>query len=212
MTCKTGIFITFEGGEGSGKSTQIGLLQNFIISTGMESIITREPGGTLFSEQIRPLLGVDGIDANEKLLLLWAARINHLKKKIEPALEAGQWVLCDRFIHSTIAYQGYGQGLDLDSLYTMEKLFLTRRPDLTFFLDVNPKISLKRAHHRDKALNQEGYFESLPVEFHQRVYAGFQTLAFHNPNQIISIPAESSASYIHEQIKKHVSDLFLVNR
>jgi len=174
-----GRFISFEGGEGAGKSTQIRLLKETLLGQKIQVVTTREPGGTPGAEQIRALLK-EGEDARwdgfSEALLLYAARRDHVNKLILPALNQGQWVLCDRFADSTLAYQGYARGVDLIDLNALHHLTLKEfKPDLTFVLDIDPEIGLQRAHHR-ALKNQEtstDRFERMNLEFHQKLRLGF---------------------------------------
>ncbi len=183
-----GRFISFEGGEGAGKSTQIQLLKESLNRHGIEAIITREPGGTFGAEQIRSLLK-EGDDARwdglSEALLLYAARHDHVIKVIQPALDEGKWVLCDRFADSTTAYQGYARGVSLQDLQTLQHLVLKNcRPDLTFILDVPPEIGLQRAQLRaqeNKEISTDR-FERMKLESHQRLRLGFLEIAQSSPH------------------------------
>ena len=150
-----GRFITFEGGEGAGKSTQIRVLAAALERAGKTVCLTREPGGSGGAEQIRELLVTgdpDRWDAMTELLLLYAARKDHVRRLIEPALENGTWVLCDRFADSTMAYQGYGHGLDRSKIAALHKIVLgDLSPDLTIILDLDPEAGLARTRATDEA-------------------------------------------------------------
>lgn len=202
-----GRFITFEGGEGSGKSTQITLLSQALATRGIDHITTREPGGTPLAERIRPLLveeqsGEDWHPLAETLLFL-AARVQHWEVKIRPALEAGQWVLSDRFMDSTLVYQGIGKGLGLERLQTLHQQVLPEvKPDLTLLLDIDPAEGLARAQAR---ADNENRFESLDIAFHRRLREGFRQLAAQEPARFVVIDANRDAGMIAEEILKAVS-------
>ncbi|MGM0560297.1 MAG: dTMP kinase [Pseudomonadota bacterium] len=169
-----GRFITIEGGEGAGKSTQIRALSQKLQSLDISTKCTREPGGSTGAEEIRRLF-VEGVagrwDATSEALLVLAARRDHLVKTVWPALADGTWVLCDRFIDSTYAYQGYGHGLPLESLDQLHAFTLGAfRPDLTILIDLPVETGLERAHGRQ---DRENRFESLERDFHERVRHGF---------------------------------------
>lgn len=171
-------FISFEGGEGSGKSLQCRALAAALQERGIDSITTREPGGTPGAEAIRALL-VTGAQARwtplSEALLFNAARADHIARKIRPALDAGQWVICDRFADSTRAYQGAAQGLDDETLSALEALTLgTWRPDLTVILDVPVDVGLKRAQGRG---GDENRFEGFDTAFHERLRLAYLAIA-----------------------------------
>lgn len=197
-------FITFEGGEGSGKSTQAKLLNQAFSNNKIASILTREPGGTEGAEKIRNLL-ID--DKSPKwhpiteLLLVNAARYEHAKNLIEPSIEQGKIVICDRFVDSTMAYQGFGHkiGKKLPALmhnFTMQGL----SPDLTFILDIDPKIGLKRVHEKDN-----NRFERLDIEFHERVRRGFNEIANLATERCVLIDASRNINLIHADIINFVN-------
>jgi dTMP kinase len=167
-------FITFEGGEGAGKSTQIRLLAEALRAAGQDVEVTREPGGTEGAEQIRTLLvegGAGRWQAETEALLHFAARAEHLARVIRPALEAGKWVLCDRFADSTLAYQGYGQGLDLDWLWTLRRHIVgPTEPGLTIIMDLPVEKGLARAETEQR-------YERMGLDFHRRLAGGFRQLA-----------------------------------
>jgi len=196
-----GKFITFEGGEGTGKSTQCQLLADYLRLRGKEVIITREPGGTEGAELIRALL-VSG-DVNRwsgisEALLLNAARVDHWEKVIKPALDSGTWVICDRFADSTIAYQGYGRGLDVNFLRNMHESVLSNVwPDLTFIFDLDPKIGINRALSRHTS---EIRFEKLDLSFHDRMRSGYLEIAKASPNRCRIINADLDIPDVHQEI------------
>ena len=171
-----GKFITFEGCEGSGKSTQLRLLSEYLDKLGVDYILTREPGGSEIAEQIRNIIlngkNTEMCDECEALLYA-AARVQHLKEKIAPALDKGKLVICDRYVDSSLAYQGYARGLGREYIENINSLALERfAPDLTVFLDISPAEAFKRKHGADP----DDRMEQLGLEFHTRVYNGYKAL------------------------------------
>jgi dTMP kinase len=198
-----GYFITFEGGEGTGKSTQCQLLAEYLRLKGKEVVLTREPGGTDGAELIRALL-VSG-DINRwsgvtEALLLNAARVDHWEKVISPALNRNAWVICDRFADSTIAYQGYGRGLKIDFLQEIHNSVLPGiHPDLTLVFDLDPEIGIARALARRTS---EVRFEKMDLEFHRRMRDGYLEIAKTNPKRCRIIDAHQCIEEIHLEIKR----------
>ena len=170
-----GKFLVFEGCEGSGKSTQLRMLSEYLDKIGVNFIMTREPGGNPISEEIRKIIlnGKNTAMCDEcEALLYAAARIQHLKEIIEPALAAGKLVVCDRYVYSSLAYQGYARGLG-DYVKEINAYALTNYPpDMTFFLDISPEDAFKRKHGAD----ENDRMEQLGLEFHKKVYAGYKEL------------------------------------
>ena len=202
-----GKFITFEGGEGCGKSTQVKRLKEALEKTGVEVLLTREPGGTWLSEEIRHLIKDQTTDApcdRSELLLFLAARAQLVKNVIRPALEAGKWVVSDRFSDSTIAYQGYGRGLPLDILKDMNNFACEGlKPDLTLLLDVTPATSHARMHQREEATNTTSdRIELAGDEFHRRLRRGFAELAKVCPERIVTIDANGTVDEVWENVWK----------
>lgn len=179
---RKGKFITFEGVEGAGKSTQLGRLTSYLEEHGYEVISTREPGGTEGAEQIRDLLvngDVNKWDGITETLLFFAGRRNHIEQLIKPALERGAIVICDRFTDSTIAYQHYGHGASMDMLNDIKKHAIGDfEPDLTFVLDLDIEEGMRRA--REVEINR---FEDMEMDFHRRVQKGFQEISKSNPER-----------------------------
>ncbi len=171
-----GKFITFEGCEGSGKSTQLRLLSEYLDKLGVDYILTREPGGSEIAEQIRNIIlnGKNTAMCDEcEALLYAAARVQHLKEKIAPALDKGKLVICDRYVDSSLAYQGYARGLGREYIENINSFALERfTPDLTVFLDISPAEAFKRKHGADP----DDRMEQLGLEFHTRVYNGYKAL------------------------------------
>jgi dTMP kinase len=203
----SGRFITLEGGEGAGKSTQIARLKTWLEGLGKTVVATREPGGSPGAEMIRKLL-VEGPaerwDGPTEALLHFAARREHLRTTVWPALKRGAWVISDRFADSTSAYQGYGHGLDLA---TIERLYEVAvgdfRPDLTMILDLPIETGLARAAARRGA---ETRYENLPLAFHQRVKAGFLEIAKREPKRCAVIDAAQDIDTLAATIARTVSD------
>jgi dTMP kinase len=186
-----GKFITLEGGEGAGKSTQARLLADWLTEKGISVSLTREPGGTPSAEDIRNLLVTGEVgrwDPLTETLLHYAARREHMARLILPALEAGQWIICDRFIDSTTAYQGYGQGIDLATIARLRETVLGAfKPDLTLILDVSPET--RRARTAGRPGNEDRY-ERMNEAFHDRVRAGFHAIAAAEPERCVVIDAD----------------------
>ncbi len=172
-----GRFITFEGCEGSGKSTQIRLLSERLREEGIKHIVTREPGGSGIAEQIRAIIlnGRNTSMTDEcEALLYAAARAQHLREKVAPALEEGALVLCDRYVDSSLAYQGYARGLSMEFIEQINCFALEEfTPDLTLFLDISPEQAFARKHGADRS----DRIESLGLPFHMKVYEGYLKLA-----------------------------------
>jgi dTMP kinase len=203
----SGRFITLEGGEGAGKSTQIARLKNWLEGRGRTVVATREPGGSPGAEMIRKLL-VEGPaerwDGTTEALLHFAARREHLRSTVWPALERGDWVLSDRFADSTLAYQGHGHGVDrkvFDRLYRVAVGDF--RPDLTLILDLPIDVGLERARGRRGA---ETRYESLPREFHARVRSGFLEIAAQEPKRCVVIDATGDIDATAAAIARAVSE------
>ena len=202
-----GKFITFEGGEGCGKSTQIKRLKEALEKEGVEVLLTREPGGTWLSEEIRHLIKDQETDApcdRSELLLFLAARAQLVKNVIRPALETGKWVLSDRFSDSTLAYQGYGRGLPLDDLRQMNDFACEGlKPDLTLLLDVDSEVARARMRSREAATNTTAdRMERAGEEFHARLRTGFAELAKAEPERIVTIDANGTPDEVWELVWK----------
>ena len=169
-----GQFITFEGGEGSGKSSQIKILKSKLIDKGIDVVCTREPGGTPSAEILRELVTTGEVNKWEPMteaLLMFASRYEHIKNLIIPSLENGKWVLCDRFYHSTYAYQGLGHGLGLKAMEALKKISIGEiEPDLVFFLDIDPMEGIKRTMGRH---TNEDRFEKMDISFHTKLRDAF---------------------------------------
>jgi len=200
-------FITFEGGEGAGKSTQIGLLAETLSAAGIPVLSTREPGGSPGAEQIRELLvtgAADRWDAMTEALLHFAARREHLRSVVRPGLEAGKWVLCDRFADSTMAYQGYGHGLGraaIEQLYTLTVGDFV--PDLTLILDLPVELGLSRALARRDG---EDRYERLDTAFHERLRQGFREIAEREPTRCAIVDAGGEVTAVQAAIRASVAE------
>lgn len=176
-----GKFITFEGCEGAGKSTQIRLLSEHLNELGIEYIVTREPGGSVVAEQIRKII-LDGKNAEMcdecEALLYAAARVQHLKEVVAPALSQGKLVICDRYVHSSLSYQGYARGLGAEYIKAINDYAIKNYPpDLVLFLDISPKEAFERKHGAD----ENDRMEMLGMDFHMKVYAGYRELLSLDP-------------------------------
>lgn len=202
-----GRFITLEGGEGAGKSTQIRLLADALRAAGIDVVATREPGGSPGAEAIRDLL-VNGEPGRwlpvSEAMLLSAARHDHVMRTIRPALDAGQWVLCDRFADSTMAYQGYGHGLDHSVLTALRDIAVgDTTPDLTIILDIEPAQGLARAASRRGG---EDRYERMQVTFHERLREGYQAIAKAEPSRCAIIDASAGIDAIQAAIRAAIAD------
>ena len=204
MSAQSGLFLTFEGVEGVGKSTQARLAAEFLRSRGIQVVETREPGGTAVAERIRELV-LHGATSDEpltpraELLLMFAARAQHLAAKIEPALAAGQWVICDRFTDATEAYQGSGRGLGNSMIRQLEDIAQgTRRPDLTLLLDADPAVTGPRRSARGGAQDR---FEREDEAFFARVRAGYLEIARREPGRVRIVDASGPLGTVQQRIE-----------
>jgi len=195
-----GRFITLEGGEGCGKSTNIKFIEQLLKSEGISVVVTREPGGTVLAENIRQLLldkEQESLAEETELLMMFAARAQHIKHVIEPALAKGSWVLCDRFTDSSFAYQGGGRNMDYAAITWLENFVQkNRRPDLTLLLDVPVEVGMLRAKKRG-ALDR---FELEKLEFFNKVRASFLDIAKNEPKRVQVINAELDLSEVQSNI------------
>ncbi len=202
---KAGRFITVEGIEGVGKSTQMSLIADILRTRGYDPVLTREPGGTALAEKIRELVlrgGGEPVPSSAELLLMFAARAAHLENLIEPNLRAGRWVLCDRFTDATYAYQGAGRGLPPGDIEWLENFVQgNRRPDLTLLLDVPVPVALSRARARNAQKIQDR-FESEQTEFFERVREGYLRRAAAEPRRMVVIDANATVSVVSERIRR----------
>lgn len=204
-----GRFISLEGGEGTGKSTQVRRLAESLQKRGIAVLTTREPGGSSGAEEIRALMvnGEPGRwDAMTETLLAYAARSDHVARTIGPALLAGTWVVTDRFSDSTFAYQGAGRGMDRETIRRIESAVLDDfKPDLTLILDLDVNIGLQRARARGEGENR---FEKFGTEFHERLRQSFLDIARRNPERCRVIDASGSQDEVAAVILKAVTTRF----
>lgn len=197
---KNGFFISIEGLDGSGKSTQIEGIKEYFEDKSIETLMVREPGGTDIGEKIRHIvLDPENTEMDDvaEMLLYAASRAQNVAQNILPALEEGKVVICDRFIDSSIAYQGYGRELDIEEVLNVNLAAVRHRlPDITFFLDKKPEASLKRR----KEATTADRLENEKMEFHMRVYNGYMELCKRYPDRLIKLDAEDSIKAINKKI------------
>ena len=204
------LFITFEGIEGCGKTTQISHLTSYLKRTHRPFLLTREPGGTEMGEKIRQILLSSEnarLEPVAELFLYAAARVQHFRQVIHPALKEGKIVLCDRYADATLSYQGFGRGLDLDWIEEIHARSVENaKPDLTFLLDLPVEEGLRRAWERlEKDQTKEDRFEKEAVDFHQRVREGYLTLARKESQRIIILDGRKDEQSLHREIVSHLS-------
>lgn len=208
MAVKKGLFITLEGVEGVGKSTNIQFLQAYLNQQGVDLLVTREPGGTAIAEAIREVLltpSSEPMTSEAELLLMFAARAQHLTQVITPALAQGRWVLCDRFTDASYAYQGYGRGIPLEKIAFLEQwIQKSLRPDLTLLLDAPLDIALRRAKRRQGAPDR---IESEQTEFFTRIRAGYLERANANLSRYCIIDAAQPREAVRKQLRKVMQEL-----
>ena len=197
---KKGLFITLEGGEGAGKSTQMAYVEDCLKKAGKTVRVTREPGGTELSETIRELLldhRQTSMDADTELLLMFAARAQHIAELIRPALDAGEWVLCDRFTDATYAYQGGGRGIDANRIASLEDWVQGElRPDLTLLLDLPIDVGMSRAGERGEL----DRFEREQQDFFDRVRQTYLKMADQHPGRYRIVDASQDIQQVQAQI------------
>ncbi len=210
-----GRLITFEGPEGAGKSTQAAMLISKLEARGMEVLCTRAPGGTRLGEAIRGILQYDAAGEDpcpeSEVLLFEASRAQLVRHVIQPALERGAWVLCDRFADSTTAYQGFGRGFPVELMETINRFAIGAAvPDMTILLDVNVTLGMQRCAKRQVGKKiQHDRIESEALEFHEKVRQGYLELARRFPERFRKVDAMRHAEPIAEDVWKLVSDAFL---
>ena len=198
-----GLFITFEGADGCGKTTQLNLLADFLSAKGLDVVITREPGSKGLGQNIRELLlHYDGDVAPMcEAFLFLADRAQHIEQLINPAVSDGKIVLCDRHTDSTIAYQGYGRNKDIDQLNYLNDIATNgRKPDLTFLFDVSTEVAMKRVG------DEKDRMESAGIEFHKKVREGYLQLAKQEPARIRVINADHSIDEVFEQVQNIIKE------
>jgi len=195
-------FITFEGIDGSGKSTQLGLTKNYLKKLGYRTEVLREPGSTVLSEKIRKILLDKNININpaSELMLYIAARAELVENTIAPKMAEGKFILCDRFYDSTTAYQGYGRGIDISLIRKMNNLAVGKfHPDLTFMIDINHAVSVKRMGKINKVADR---LESESTAFFERVRKGFLEIARHNKKRIVLLDGRKPIELIFQEIQE----------
>lgn len=199
---KRGLFITIEGTDGSGKTTQMGLIREYVRSIGCEVVMVREPGGTRISERIRDVIldpEYTEMSANAEMLLYAASRAQLVAETIRPALEQGKTVICDRFIDSTYAYQGFGRGIALGVLESINNIAVDGiMPDITFFFDLDPELALGRR----RTSTATDRIENEKLEFHRKVHEGYVQLALKYPDRIRRIDSSRSVEAIWKDVKQ----------
>ena len=205
-----GLFITFEGGEGCGKTTVIKALVKELEKEGLQALLTREPGGSLIAEQIRNVI-LDRantlMDPRTEALLYAASRRQHLVEIVLPALKEGKMVLSDRYLDSSLAYQGVARGIGIEEVFSINKFAIDQTmPDLTFFLDLEPEKGLERIRqHRSDEVNR---LDLEKLSFHQKVYEAYKLLAQKYPERIVTIDASMTVEQEVEQIKKVILERY----
>jgi dTMP kinase len=205
------VFITFEGPEGSGKTTQAQLLARHLHQQGYNTLLTREPGGTSIGDQIREVLHDPAnleMFPTAEILLYSASRAQLVAQVIRPALEEGQLVICDRYADSTMAYQGYGRGLDIQALYQITRLATGDLvPDLTLYLDIQPEQGLERRLSSGDEWNR---LDQERIEFHRRVRAGYKELIALEPQRWVTIDAARMVEEVQQEIQAVVGERLAV--
>ena len=200
-----GIFITLEGPDGSGKSTQVENIKSYFVNAGREVVVSREPGGTSISEKLRNIVldnENDEMDDITEMFIYAAARAQHVSEKIRPALERGAVVICDRFVDSSIAYQGYGRNLGDQVGEVNRDATCGLEPDVTFFMDLDPEVGRSRIGKdvRDRLEQQK-------LDFHYRVYEGYKALCENHPKRMVRIDATRTIEEIKEDIYSKLESL-----
>lgn len=192
------MFISFEGSEGVGKSTLVTALADWLTQSGHEVVTTREPGGTALAEKLRTLLLTDDMCAETELLLMFAARVQHVHEVIQPALTAGKWVLCDRFVDASFAYQGAGRGIATEKIQLLQTHFVATMPSVTFWLDAPVEIGLARAAAR----TQTDRFEQEKLDFFKKIQQGYAARVQAAPARFVRIDATQPADAVLENCKQ----------
>ncbi len=204
---KQGLFISAEGTDGSGKTTQIKLIMEHLRAAGLDVVLLREPGGTRISEEIREVIlnpATTEMADHTEMLLYAASRAQLVAETIKPALEQGKVVICDRYVDSTFAYQGYGRGLDMEMLEKVNGIAIDgTMPDITFFFDIDPEVSLSRR----MASSAADRIENEKPDFHRKVHEGYMKLARKEPQRIKTIDSSRTVEQIWMDVKKHLDTL-----
>lgn len=207
-----GKFITLEGSEGCGKTTNMAYIEQLLKEAGIELVVTREPGGTPLGETIREILldsSQTAMSEDTELMLMFAARAQHMHEKIRPALDAGQWVLCDRFVDATYAYQGGGRGISLERIAQLDRWVLDGfKPELTLYLDIDVEQGLKRAEARAEL----DRFEREKIDFFERIRSGYLDRVGADPERFRVIDASESLEQVQRSIKSHIEQFINNNR
>ncbi|OUQ36652.1 dTMP kinase [Massilimicrobiota timonensis] len=204
-----GVFITFEGGEGSGKTTIANMIQKTLAQEGYHVVLTREPGGVEIAEKIRDIIHdvkYINMDRKTEALLYAASRRQHLVEKVIPALENDAIVICDRFVDSSIVYQGIARGIGIDEVYQMN-LFATENilPKRTIFFDIQPEDGLKRVYeNKDREVNR---LDLENIDFHRKVYQGYLSLCDKFPNRIVKIDASLDIDHVYQQVLTKIREI-----
>lgn len=205
-----GVFITFEGGEGSGKTTIANMIQKTLAQEGYHVVLTREPGGVEIAEKIRDIIHdvkYINMDRKTEALLYAASRRQHLVEKVIPALENDAIVICDRFVDSSMVYQGIARGIGIDEVYQMN-LFATENilPKRTIFFDIQPEDGLKRVYaNKDREVNR---LDLENIDFHRKVYQGYLSLCDKFPNRIVKIDASLDIDHVYQQVLKKLEKYY----
>ncbi len=204
-----GVFITFEGGEGSGKTTIANMIQKTLAQEGYHVVLTREPGGVEIAEKIRDIIHdvkYVNMDRKTEALLYAASRRQHLVEKVIPALENDAIVICDRFVDSSMVYQGIARGIGIDEVYQMN-LFATENilPKRTIFFDIQPEDGLKRVYeNKNREVNR---LDLENIDFHRKVYQGYLSLCDKFPNRIVKIDASLDIDHVYQQVLKKIREI-----
>ena len=204
-----GVFITFEGGEGSGKTTIANMIKKTLAQEGYHVVLTREPGGVEIAEKIRDIIHdvkYINMDRKTEALLYAASRRQHLVEKVIPALENEAIVICDRFVDSSMVYQGIARGIGIDEVYQMN-LFATENilPKRTIFFDIQPEDGLKRVYeNKDREVNR---LDLENIDFHRKVYQGYLSLCDKFPNRIVKIDASLDIDHVYQQVLKKIREI-----
>ncbi|MCT1901786.1 dTMP kinase [Oceanobacillus sojae] len=201
-----GLFITFEGGEGAGKTTILNQVYEELTGRGIEVIKTREPGGIRISEKIRDIIHDPlhlEMEERTEALLYAAARRQHLVEKVFPALEKGKIVLCDRFVDSSLVYQGYARGIGVDEVFAINQFVIQDcMPDITLFFDIDPKKGLERISAN--AEREKNRLDLETVEFHEKVYEGYQLIKSRFPDRFQTVDADRSREAVYEDVLERI--------
>jgi len=209
---KPGKFITLEGSEGCGKTTNMAYIEQLLEEADIELVVTREPGGTPLGETIREILldsRQTAMSEDTELMLMFAARAQHMHEKIRPALDAGKWVLCDRFVDATYAYQGGGRGISMERIGRLDSWVLNGfKPELTLYLDIGVAQGLKRAEARAEL----DRFEKEKIDFFERVRSGYLNRVEAEPERFRVVDASEPLEQVQHSIKSHIEQFIRSNR